>query len=141
MAFAVSSLNGFVPIYPAEPFKYGLSLGGQLNHAEPVTHASSRDHAPRQIGRLLDIVLSSRCFDPVDNFIGSSPSQHTDDPSAKIEFGIVIPIALGPLIGDAKGLSTWDDRDPVHWVSACYDETQDGVAALMIGDSFTVSLA
>src|SRR6185503_2179965 len=73
----------------------------ELHEAEALAHAPPRDHAPREHGRLLDVVLRARRLGTVHDLLGRAAAEHADDARPKVSLGIVVPIAVRSLIGDA----------------------------------------
>ena len=115
---AVCSLNGFDAAVALRSAQVRVLARRELHHADPLAHAPARDHAPRERGRLLDVALGAGRLRAVDDFLGGAPAQHADDPRAQIRFGIVVAVAVGPLVGHAERLPARHDRHAVHGIGA-----------------------
>src|SRR5687767_8084793 len=107
----------------------------------PYTTLFRSHHAPGQAGGLLDIVFRSGRLRAIDDLLSRPASQHPDDSRAQIGFRIVVAIAIGTLIGDAKRLPARHDRHPVHRIGARHHETENGMSTLVVGDAFLVRTA
>src|SRR5262245_10219079 len=110
----------------------------ELHEPELIAHAPARDHVARDLGGLLDVVLRARGARAVHQLFCGASAEHADDPRAQVGFGIVVAVAVGALIGHAERLAARNDRHSVDGIGAGHDQTQDRVAALVIGDPLAV---
>src|SRR3954468_19861542 len=102
--------------------------------AELVAHPELRDHAPCEVGRLLDVVGGTGRGVTEDHPLGDVATEQTRD--LVLEFRLRLEIAVLGRQGHrvTEGHAAADDGDLRDRVALGQDALDDGVTALVIGD-------
>ena len=87
---------------------------------------------------MLDVALGAGRLAAVHDLLCRASAEHTDDARAQIRLGEVVSIRVGPLVRHAERLPARNDRDSVHWIGAGYDESEDRMPSLVIGDALAI---
>src|SRR5918992_4438328 len=125
----------FLRAVTARSTKVRVLAGREFYRPQLLAHSPAGDHSPRKVGSLLYVAFGP-CGPGVVDYLLRYPSpQGADDPRPQVGFRVVIAVLLGALVGDAQGLPPRHDRHPVDGVRPRHDEAQDGVTALVVGDS------
>ena len=123
------------------PARYGFSRGASWTMPELVAHAPARDHVARELGGLLDVVLARRwcaCRTRAPRPRGRRACRRCARAGS---LGVVVAVAVGPLIGDAERLAARHDRDAIDRVRAGHEQAEDRVAALVVRDALAIVAA
>src|SRR5690606_27288505 len=110
----------------------------QLHHAQLVAHPPPRHHASGNLRHLLAVVLGTRRPRPVHDLLRRTTSQCPDYPRPQVRFGIVVTVAVRPLVRDAERLAPRNDRYAVHRIGSVYHESENRMPAFVIRDALPV---
>src|SRR5919107_1944564 len=125
----------FLRAVTARSTKVRVFAGREFYRPQLLAHPPAGDHSPRKVGSLLYVAFGPCGPCTVDYLLRCPSPQGTDDPRPQVPFRVVVAIVLGALVGDPQCLPPRHDRHPVYGVRSCYEETKDGVSALVVGDS------
>src|SRR5690606_15566823 len=114
------------------------ALLGERDRTYGLAHAPLGDHVVRQARHLPKIVLRARGAVTVDQLLGRPATQRPHDAPAEVTFRVVVAVVLGLLIGHAQRLPARRDGDARDGVGSRHDETEDGVAGLVVRDALAV---
>src|SRR5215211_5571620 len=127
--------DGLLSAVTTRSTKVSVLGWGELHRPKFLAHSPACDHRASEVGGLLNIVFGPGGLGAVDDLLRRSSSQDTDDPRPQVPFRVVVAVVLGALVGDPECLPPRHDRHPVDGVRPGHDEPQDGVTALVEGDS------
>ena len=139
IASAVASLYGLPPSRSRRSRRrrrWPPSRGARLTGPEPRAHAPAGDHLPRQVGRLLHVVLGAGGARSEDQLLGHAAAHRADDARVQVLLAVAVPIVLRSLVGDAQRHAVRHDRHPVDRVGARQRASpRMRVPALVVGDA------
>src|SRR5215213_6368950 len=127
--------EGILRAVTARSTQVRVFAGREFYRPQLLAHSPAGDHSPCEVGSLLYVAFGPCGPGAVDDLLRYPSPQGADDPRPQVPFRVVVAVVLGALVGDAQGLSPRHDRHPVDGVRPWYDESKDGVTALVVGDS------
>src|SRR5215213_5938704 len=127
--------EGLLRAVTARSTQVRVFAGREFYRPQLLAHSPAGDHSPRKVGSLLYVAFGPCGPGAVDDLLRYPSPQGADDPRPQVPFRVVVAVVLGALVGDAQGLSPRHDRHPVDRVRPRHDEAEDGVTALVVGDS------
>src|SRR5918995_1384913 len=128
-------VEGLLPTVTARSAQVRVFAGREFYRPHLLAHPPAGDHPPRKVGGLHYVALGPCGPGAVDDLRRCPTPQGADDPRPQVGFRVVVAVVLGTLVGDPEGLPPRHDRHPVHGICSWHDEAQDGMTALVVGDT------